>query len=246
MRILLLDIETTPHTVYVWGLFNNQSISPDNIEETGSVLCWAAKWHGEKEMLHASRADGHKRMLVGIHKLLTEADVVVHYNGTKFDIPKLNAEFVKYGMSPPAPYKQVDLYRQVKQTFKFASNKLSFVAEQLGLEKKKKAEYILWIRAMHGDTKALNELIEYNKQDVVVLEELYNRIIPWVDQHPNHSAFEDKKCCPKCGSGEIQRRGRQVSRTAVYARFQCLGCGGWFRDNKRLLQSKDPTTQIRQ
>ena len=246
MQILLLDIETAPHKVYVWDLFAKY-VNVDRVEEAGYVLCWAAKWYGEKEMLYASRADGHKRMLVGIHKLLTEADVVVHYNGTKFDIPKLNSEFVKHDMTPPAPYKQVDLYRQVKQTFKFASNKLSFVAEQLGLANKRPhSGFQLWVKAMEGDEDAFKELGAYNKQDVVVLEELYERILPWVVQHPNHSAYTEIKCCPKCGSTKFQRRGTQVAKTARYTRFQCTGCGGWFRDNKRIVFNKDPSTQIRQ
>ena len=44
-------------------------------------------------------------MIKGIHKLLDECDAVIHYNGSKFDIPTLNKEFLLHGLHPPAPYK---------------------------------------------------------------------------------------------------------------------------------------------
>jgi len=123
-KILLLDIETAPNQAYVWGLFD-QNISGDQVVDSSYVLCWSARWLHETEIMFSSveKYDDYD-MMMQLHTLLDEADVVVHYNGTKFDIPVINKEFVKLGIHPPSPYKQVDLYQVVRRNFRFESNKL--------------------------------------------------------------------------------------------------------------------------
>lgn len=236
MKILLLDIETAPNKAYVWGMFD-QNVSQDQMVESGYILCWSAKWHGESGMTFDSAQDGRhaKHMLKGIHKMLNEADVVVHYNGRKFDIPILNREFIKHGFPPPAPYKQVDLYQIVRHAFRFESNKLSYVSEALKIGAKVKHEgFTLWTKCMDGDKAAWKRMGRYNRGDVTLLEKLYLQLRPWIERHPNWSAFKDGLCCPKCGSDKVQRRGDQVAITNTYRRYHCQGCGAWFRGNKQI------------
>lgn len=245
MKILLLDIETAPHKAYVWGLFK-QNINPEWLEESGGILCWAARWYGQEEMLSASLVEGRRAMIRKMHRLLNEADAVVHYNGTKFDIPTLNKEFAELGMTPPSPYKQVDLYKVVKRAFRFASNKMDYVAEALGLPRKTKHRGIpLWREVMAKNKFAMAEMQDYNQQDVVVLEALYVKLLPWIHNHPNHAVYSDVKSCPKCGSEHFQRRGTQVTRTRKYVRYQCNTCGAWFRSNKAAPQIAMVDSQIR-
>ena len=131
VKVLLVDVETAPNLAFVWGFFK-VNVAANQVEESSYILCWAAKWLGEKKVQTGTLwKDGHGKMLKRIHALLDEADMVVHYNGRKFDIPVSNREFIKLRMMPPAPYKQVDLYRECKSTFRFESNKLDFVAQQL-------------------------------------------------------------------------------------------------------------------
>ena len=104
MKLLMLDIETSPNTAHIWGL-RDQYISPDHLLESSYVLCWAAKWYGSKEVMFSSVQDTKpKFMLRKIHDLISEADAVCHYNGTRFDIPVLNKEFLLHHLAPPAPY----------------------------------------------------------------------------------------------------------------------------------------------
>ena len=233
MKILLLDIETAPNTVYTWGLWN-QNIGLNQIINSSQVLCWAAKWYGEKQILFDSTfKSGHKRMLARIHKLLGEADVVVHYYGSKFDIPTLNKEFLVAGFDPPAPFKQVDLCTIARREFKFSSNKLDWIAQSLGVGSKIRHKgFELWIDCMNNVPEAWADMEAYNVQDVVLLEKVYDRFMPWIKSHPNHSAFREELCCPKCGSGKYQRRGTAHAKYYKYARFQCKSCRGWFRGNK--------------
>lgn len=230
MRILLLDIETAPNIAYVWGLWQ-QNVGIDQIANSGYVMCWSAKWYGERDM-HFNSIQGvsPRVMLCTIHKLLDQADTVVHYNGAKFDIPTLNKEFLLYGMKPPAPYRQVDLYRVVRDAFRFPSNKLDYVSRTLGLAQKIRHKgFELWVECMAKDPKAWRAMEKYNRQDVVVLEQLYDRLKPWITSHPNFGAYDDDAVCPQCGSDRHQRRGVSITSTRRYARFQCLNCGAWFR-----------------
>jgi len=233
-RILFLDIETAPNVAYVWGLFD-QNIAHDQVEASSYVLCWSAKWAGETKMYYQSvQRQAAKTMLTGIHQLLDEADVVVHYNGLKFDIPTLQKEFVKHGFLPPSPYKQVDLLQVCRRAFRFESNKLVAVVKALGLgAKMTKHGFELWVGCMKGETKAWAYMRRYNQRDVVVLERLYHRILPWITKHPNVNALADRLCCPKCGSNRTQRRGEQVAKWLRYARYHCQACGEWFRGNKQ-------------
>lgn len=233
MKILLLDIETAPNNVYVWGLWD-QNISTNQVVSSSYVLCWSAKWLGEKSITFDSvQKSEPSRMLWRIHKLLDEADAVVHYNGIKFDIPVLNKEFLKAKLGPPAPYKQIDLLRVCKFAFRFESNKLDYVSQALGIGEKVRHEgFELWTKCMSGDKDAWKRMEKYNRGDVRLLETLYNRLIPWIDKHPSHGAFDDISCCPKCGSEKFQQRGYSVTQVMKYARFHCQACGGWFRGNK--------------
>ena len=230
MKILLLDIETAPNKAYVWGLWE-QNISHEHIEESGYILCWSAKWLDDKRVQFEScQKQSHKKMLRGIHDLLNDADVVVHYYGSKFDIPVLNREFAKHGFPPPSPYKQIDLKTMVARVFKFESNKLAYVAGALGLGAKVSHEgFTLWTKCMTGDAQAWRDMEGYNKGDVALLEKLYRRLQPWIEKHPNWSAATRTECCPKCGSQEYQKRGTSVALTRTYTRYQCKSCGGWFR-----------------
>ena len=230
MKILLVDIETSPNTAYVWGIWN-ENIPLARLIDTSQVMCWSAKWLGEKEVFFDSFHNT-KRMLKRIHKLLDEADAVVTFNGDKFDIPVLNKEFLLHKLPPPAPYKSIDLYRTVKSRFRFVSNKLDFISKQLGLGEKEPTEFQLWVDCMAKKPGAWKRMKSYNQNDVTLLEQNYRRILPWIKGHANHSVFEGKLVCPTCGSPHYQRRGYQYTRAGKYAKFQCTGCGSWFRSNK--------------
>jgi hypothetical protein len=234
----MLDIETAPNTAYVWGLWD-QNISHNHMTETSYMLCWSAKWYGSKtsEFMACKTGprqdkDGYIRMLDRLHVLLNEADVVVHYYGSKFDIPKTFKEFVQQGWRPPSPFKQIDLKILVQRIFKFESNKLDHVSQMLFGEQKIKTDFQLWIDCMKGDAKAWRDMEKYNRHDVFLLERLYTRLLPWIDKHPTWGAMKAGLCCPKCGCSHVQSRGTQVAQTRTYTRYQCQRCGGWFRGNK--------------
>lgn len=206
----------------------------NQVEATSYILCWAAKWLGEKTIMFSSvKKSGRRRMLGRMHRLLDEAHCVVHYNGLKFDIPTLNKEFIKHRLAPPAPYKQIDCLKEVRRMFRFEMNKLDFVAQALEIGAKAEHEgFQLWVDCMKGRRDAWQRMERYNRQDVKLLEDLYLRLRPWIERHPSHGAHDDITCCPKCGCEKYQQRGWAVTQMMKYPRYQCQGCGAWFRGNK--------------
>jgi hypothetical protein len=244
ISILHLDIETAPNAAYVWGLWK-ENIPLARIINSGYVLSWAAKWNKEGEIFfdslkptNGSTQNKSPLLMLGrVHKLLDQADVVVHYNGQSFDIPTLNKEFVTHGFTPPSTYKQVDLLKVVREQFRFPSNKLDYVLSALKLgQKVRHPGFEMWVKCMAGDVKSWEQMERYNKHDVRVLERLYHRLLPWIKGHPNIGAYEGVAVCPHCGGHRIQHRGYTVTRNLMYRRFQCQSCGTWFRNNKTVTQ----------
>ena len=232
MKILYLDIETAPHKVYAWGLWD-QNIGTHKIIEAGYTLCFAAKWHGKKEMFFDSLYQSSMTaMLKKVHKLLEEADAVVHYHGTSFDIPTLNKEFILMNFTPPSDYKEIDLLRVARQRFKFPSNKLDYVAQALGLGKKTKHVGMdLWKGCMGNDPASWVTMERYNKQDVTLLEKVYKKMLPWIKNHPNYGLYTDtdRPVCRNCGSNKVIKRGTEYTMVGKYQRYKCCKCGKWLR-----------------
>lgn len=235
-KILLLDIETSPNTAHVWGIWQ-QNIAINQLLESSYTMCFAAKWLDNDEIFFDSvHKSEPKVMLKKIYDLIDEADAVVHYNGNKFDMPTLNKEFLLAGLTPPSPVKNIDLLQVAKKQFRFVSNKLDYVAQQLGLGKKTShIGHDLWIQCMANNPEAWSMMEEYNKNDVILLEKVYYKFRPWIRNHINLSIFNDDEIvCPNCGSSNHHKRGFNITTVSKYQRHQCRDCGNWFRGNKNL------------
>jgi len=241
MKILAIDIETRPATVYTWSLYQ-PIIGIEQIIDPGGLFCFSAKWLGERKTEfraewydNVSRTGGKEGMIEKLWELLDAADAVVHWNGDSFDVRHIQREFIEAGMKPPSPFKSIDLMKTVKRQARFLSNKFDHVAEQIGMQGKVKHEgFSLWTACMNGDVKAQGRMKRYNLRDTKMLEEAYNILQPWIPNHPSHAALEGDDVCPKCGSQNLQSRGTATTSTGKYPRMQCTDCGAWSRGNKRV------------
>lgn len=244
LKILLLDIETAPHQVYVWGMWD-QNVQLDRLIEPARTLCWAGKWYGDDDSLHCwtekAKNGGHKRMVKEAHKMMSEADIIVTYNGLKFDIPMLNNEFIKYGLDPIKPNKHIDLLRTAKAQFRLASNKLSYLAEYLKLGKKVQHKgFALWTGCLAGDLDDWDKMAEYNLGDVILLEQVYTKLRPWVRNHPDVSVENHEEHCGACGSENVQRRGVRLTKQYQITRLHCQDCRSWTDGSKRRIPAVKP------
>ena len=236
-NVLFLDIETAPILAHVWGLFNND-VGLNQIISDWHLMSFSAKWEGSEEIEYADVSDqlhmeNDYALLVRLRELLDAADIVVAHNGRKFDIKKINARFLEFGISPPSPYQIVDTLEVVKKHFGFTSNKLAFLTSKLCKKHKKITErkyagHILWLECQRRNDDAWREMREYNMMDVLSLEEFFNVLRPWISQL-NYGVYAEspEPMCPKCGSKHIIFRGYRKKLTGEYARFRCSDCGGW-------------------
>jgi len=244
VKRLILDIEISPTVAPVWNLFN-QNIPIGNIIGDSEVLSWAAKWHGSDECEYSSlRMVGHtpsgkRKMLKEIFDLLEQADVVVGYNSNSFDLKILNKDFLMQGFNKPAPYKTVDLLKVVRNQFRFTSNKLDYISQQLGIGKKAEHPGMqMWLtcmnRAIKGTAeyeKAWDTMEHYNCEDVFLTEDLYDKVLGWIPNHPSFSVFHNDHVCVNCGGSHFQSRGVALTLGCTYKRLQCMNksCGKWNR-----------------
>jgi rubredoxin len=91
---------------------------------------------------------------------------------------------------------------------------------------------------MNNDRSAWKRMEEYNRNDVVLLEKVYDKFKGWISNHPNHNHFSEERVCPSCASHKVQQRGYAVLTGGKYPRFQCQNCGSWFRGNKKVTTDK--------
>lgn len=229
IRVLTLDIENAPNIVHTWGLFN-QNIGINQIVQPATTFGVAYKWYGEKQAHFLSDHEhGHETMVERTHALLNEADIVIGFNHVGFDLPHLRREFVLQGLGPTTSFKNVDLLRVVRKQFRFTSNKLDFVAQQFGLGKKTShTGHDLWVRCMAGDPEAWKLMTKYAKQDVLLTEKLYDRVLPWIPNHPHRGVWlGDPWACPNCGTSiDPEAPGKlSVAHVTAYNSFQCPNCG---------------------
>ena len=227
-RILLYDVETSPLIGYAWSPWKTNLIK---LKQDWNLLSVAWKWKGDKAVhcVTVDPDDPTDDLTVAsvIRELWDQADLVVAHNGDNFDQPKSRARMLYHGIDPPGSFKQVDTLKVARSQFKMTYNRLDSVAEFLGVARKgKHAGFEMWERCMAGDPKALAQMAKYNKQDVVVLEAVYNKLLPWATRHPNMALISDRPAvCPKCMAENSlivhQWRYYQVTKRPQY---QCKKC----------------------
>ena len=241
-KIFLFDIETSPITGNFWGMWK-QNIPVQMHTLDWQMLTWAGKWLGSDEILydsnhlHGTPFDD-KGILESLHTCIDEADIIVAHNGNKFDMKKMNARFILQGMQPPSPVRKIDTLLEARKNFAFTSNRLDALGHLLGVGRKvETGGYALWEGCLKGDVESFETMLEYNIGDVTLLEDVYLKLRPWMNQHPNINVFteDEEPACPKCGGTHLNYRGYASTQMAKYRRFQCMDCGGWGRDRVHML-----------
>jgi hypothetical protein len=236
--ITTVDIETRPNEVYTWGLFD-QNVGLNQIIRPGGVLMIAAQEVGRKKVDYRADWDGYEDMVKWSWDVYDRSDYVVTYNGARFDNKHLRAAWAELGLTPPAPWRDLDLLTTVRQ-FQWPSRKLEFVCQKLGVSHKTDpGGFRTWTAILQGEGKARDDarkrMVKYCVNDVRITTELFHRLRPWVSglNIPLVSGVdEDVKLCTRCGSDNVQSRGWAYTTTTRYRRFQCRSCGGWMRSRK--------------
>lgn len=232
-KILLWDLETAGVNSF------NADLS--------TIVNFGYKWLGDKEakVLTVDQFKGwfskkglnDKPLLATALNIMEEADILVAHYGDRFDRLFFQGRCLINGLTPPPPTKQRDTWRIARSAFKFSSNRLAHIADILRLSNKKYRKECpdewpgWWLAAMAGNKEAIHEMAEYCKQDVETLEQVYLKIRQYDNPHPR--LVLDRELCRLCGS-TIQYRGVAYVGENRYRRYQCVKCGKWDRERKKL------------
>lgn len=253
-KVLIFDIETAPIIAHVWGLWEN-NVALNQIECDWHVLSWSAKWKWapDNEVMHmsqrgASKIEDDTELLNAIWELLDEADVVITQNGKSFDQRKLNARFVIKKIKdghPPSSFKHEDTKLIAQKHFAFSSHKLEYMTDQLNvkykkLKHKKFPGHEMWTECLKGNQDAWDAMEEYNKYDVLALEELFDILAPWQGvSGVNYNWYNDaeENLC-KCGGKTFTRNGFYYTSVGKFQRYKCAACGAESRGRQNLFSKE--------
>ncbi len=105
----------------------------------------------------------------------------------------------------------------------------------------------LWSAVLRNEPDAWTEMEKYNKQDILVLEDVYNELVPkWWDK-VNFNLYHDgtQNVC-KCGSTEFKKNGHDYTNVSKFQRWRCKNkaCGAPSVDRTNLF-SKEKKASLR-
>lgn len=249
-RILIVDIENSPNLAWIWQL-KTEYVNEGMVATPWYMLCWCGKWLGEKKVMSSALIDfpkeykkdprSEKKILQELWFLLDHADIVIGHNVDGFDCKKINACFIINDMPPPSPYKTIDTLKVTRKHFLFTSNKLNSLVKYFKIgAKTETGGFKLWEECMKGNKKAWKKMVQYCKNDVVLTEKVYNKLLPFINNHPNLGVYDENSnpACPKCNSDELVKEGFAYTNAGKYQQYSCNSCHGWSRGKKNLRNNR--------
>lgn len=233
-RILLWDIESAPILGYTWGMHEQNVL---HVVRDWKLLTIAWSWYGSgvynvKQLCDFDRYEpgdlDDYEITAFVRELLNQADYSIAHNGDAFDVKKVNAKIAEHGLFPPSPHTQIDTLKVARRNMKVSSNRLDYLGNYLGVGRKvKHSGFDLWLKCMDGDPKAWKEMCRYARQDVVLLEQVFNRLRPWVTGI-NWKIYVGSEVCGGCGTQrESVDTAAYSTKTRRYRAWSCGSCGSW-------------------
>lgn len=178
-KVLHYDIETAYGIAKAWRPGWKIRLTQDNFIEHPRIICISYKWGGSDEV-HTLRWDSNqddKIILENFIPILNEADFIVAHNGDKFDFPWIKTRALFHNLSMYPKYRSVDTLKIARYNHNFPSNRLDDIGEYLNLGRKIKVDYALWDKViLEKSEKALDEMVAYCEQDVLLLEKVYDTL----------------------------------------------------------------------
>jgi DNA polymerase elongation subunit (family B) len=225
-RILVFDLETSPAKGYAFGKYDQTLLGWESRDTIGSLMCIAWRWLDEKKthVVSLNDVENEKALLDILWGLFDKADVLLGHNIDNFDVKYANGRFFFHGMTPPAHYDTVDTLKIARRRFRFPSNSMDDLAFYLGLDGKiETGGKKLWLNCMKGDQRAWRLMKKYNKWDVDLNIQIYERMLGW-SVKTIHTDF-DRPACSACGSNGVQNAGFESKGGSKHQRWKCTSCG---------------------
>ena len=233
MKRLFWDIESSPNIVLSWRTGFKINLDHDNIIQERAIIMICYKWEGEDEVGCLTWDKGNDRELLETFSIIAgSADELIAHNGDKFDLKWFNTRNVIHGLEPLPQYKTLDTLKIAKQHFYLNSNRLDYLGKLLCDEGKIHTNYSLWKRiVLQNDTSAMKEMADYCKQDVILLERVWKKLIPY-HKPTVHAGVMDglgRWTCPQCASENVKKSKTRVTAMGMKQhQMVCLECGRYF------------------
>jgi predicted PolB exonuclease-like 3'-5' exonuclease len=228
---LFFDIETSPNIGFFWSAGYKLNVPYDNIIKERAIICICYKWEGEDKVysLQWDKDQNDKIMLEQFIIVANEAHELVGHNGDRYDLPWIRTRCLFHGIPCFPTYTTIDTLKQSRSKFRFNSNRLDYIAQFLGVgEKSETGGFDLWKDIVLNNSKtAMKTMIEYCKNDVVILEKVFQHIKNYVPHKTHFGALEtgEKTCCPECGSDNLRHsQTRYTAAGTPRVQVQCNDC----------------------
>jgi len=208
IKRLFFDIETT-YILFIGWRTGKQWVSHDNVIQDKKIICICYKWEYEDDVkvLQWDENQNDKKIIKEFIKILGEADEIIAHNGDRFDIKEIRTRAIQLGVLMFPKYRTLDTFKKSRKYFNFHSNKLDYLGQILNVGRKLDHEGIqLWIDIVKDNKKkSLKKMIDYCVQDVVLLEDVFTAINPYIDHNTNFAVQkgEPKWKCPNCASDQV-------------------------------------------
>jgi uncharacterized protein YprB with RNaseH-like and TPR domain len=230
IKRLFFDIETSPNIGLFWTAGFKLNITPDSIIKERAIICICYKWAGDDKVysLQWDKDQNDKTLLEKFITVANEADELVGHNGDRFDLPWIRTRCLYHRIPVFPNYSTLDTLKSARSKFKFNSNKLDYIAKFLGIGAKTHTGYDLWKKVvLDKDKESLEYMIEYCKNDVILLEDVYNEMATYIPAKTHHgvAAGGEKHSCPECGSNNMRFSQRRYSALGTpRIQLQCNDC----------------------
>lgn len=252
-RVVLIDIETALNVVTSFSL-REEFLPHTGILQERYIICGCWKVLGERRVHSVSVLDDAARykrnphddqhVVETLHKVLSEADVVVAHNGDRFDFKWIAGRVLALGLPPFPPLTSIDTYKAAKKHFYLNSYRLDYLGRYLGVGRKVDTPKGLWMQVVRGDREAVRTMTRYCKGDVTLLEDVFLKMAPFLSNGVNLHLYGGKNPCPRCDSAKVRAQGTRRAKNRVFQRYQCSDCGGWFQHTKPEKGVTSPVTLL--
>ena len=255
LNVLYWDLESSLMGTLTFGLWN-QNISGNRITKHSHLL--SNSWAFNDEPPQGVRlspedvAEGNDLLVVvDTIRAIEKSDLIISFNGKKFDVPLLKTRALLHGLPPIKFPPHLDLMQEAKRNFRFPSNSMQNISLYLGEHGKLATSgRNLWERCYHFQNyddcnDALAQMLEYGLRDIDATRDLHKRLQGWfkspvniglitkeingVNTKDNHDLL-----CPHCSSKDVDKIGSKAyTSVSSFNIYRCgnSACRGLSRDN---------------
>ena len=228
---LFFDIETSPNVGFFWSAGYKLNVPYSNIIKERAIICICYKWEGEDKVysLQWDKDQNDKELLEKFILVANDAKELVGHNGDKFDLPWIRTRCLFHGIPCFPNYTTIDTLKQARSKFRFNSNRLDYIAQYLNVgEKSETGGFDLWKDiVLNNSQTAMKTMVEYCKNDVVILEKVFQHLKNYVPHKTHFGVSEtgEKTTCPECGSDDLRHSQTRYTATGTpRVQVQCNDC----------------------